>query len=89
MFGKHSGTAAVEAVLAEQTPLLHAHGVVVDEDLVNRVLERVKVLREASIRTGAQAAAVDQFYENYRKLGIAKEALVELALEAAAARNRV
>jgi isopropylmalate/homocitrate/citramalate synthase len=87
VFGKHSGTAAVEAVLAEHAPLLRAHGVTVNEDLVNRVLERVKVLREASIHTGAQTAAVDQFYDNYRKLGIAQEALVELALEIAAPRD--
>jgi len=81
VFGKHSGTAAVEAVLTAQAPLLHAHGVTVDETLVERVLDRVKALRDARIRTGDQALAVEQFYDNYRRLGIAEEALVEIALQ--------
>jgi isopropylmalate/homocitrate/citramalate synthase len=81
VFGKHSGTAAVEAVLTAQAPLLAAHNVTVNEDLVNRVLERVKALRETMIRSGEQERAVEQYYGNYRRLGIAEEALVELALE--------
>ncbi len=84
VFGKHSGTAAVEAALTAQAPLLEAHGVAVDDDLVTRVLERVKELRETRIQTGDQSRAVDQFYDNYRRLGISEEALVELALEDAA-----
>ena len=84
VFGKHSGTAAVEAVLTAQAPLLAAHGIAVDEGLVNRVLDRVKAARDAGIRTAEQKRAVDQFYDNYRRLGIAEEALIELALQDAA-----
>ncbi|MGH8189522.1 MAG: homocitrate synthase/isopropylmalate synthase family protein, partial [Steroidobacteraceae bacterium] len=89
VFGKHSGTAAVEAVLAAQSPLLRAHGLVVNEELVNRVLDRVKTLREATIHTGGQARAVERYYDDYRRLGVAEEALIELALEEAVPeRNR-
>jgi isopropylmalate/homocitrate/citramalate synthase len=89
VFGKHSGAAAVEAVLTARAPLLRAHGVTVDPDLVDRVLDRVKALREAMIRTEQQARAVDQFYDNYRRLGIAEEALVEVAVEVANVRDRI
>jgi isopropylmalate/homocitrate/citramalate synthase len=81
VFGKHSGAAAVEAVLARNAPLLEAQGVRLNEELVSRVLERVKELREAQIQTGRHARAVDDFYGNYRELGIAEAALVELAVE--------
>lgn len=80
VFGKHSGTAAVEAVLQAHEPLLRAQGVAIDETLVNRVLEKVKLLREARIQTNDQARGVEQFYDSYRRLGIPEEALVELAL---------
>ena len=89
VFGKHSGTAAVEAVLAAHEPLLRANGLVVNEELVNRVLDRVKALREAAIRTGDQARAVETYYDNYQRLGVSEAALIELALEEAVPeRNR-
>jgi 2-isopropylmalate synthase len=81
VFGKHSGTAAVEAVLTAHAAVLQAQRVTVNEELVGRVLERVKSLREAMIRTDQQARGIDQFYDNYRRLGITEQALVELALE--------
>ena len=89
VFGKHSGTAAVEAVLSAQAALLRTHGVELDDALVEAVLDRVKQLREATIATGAQARAVDECYGNYGRLGIAEEALVEVALEVASQRARV
>jgi isopropylmalate/homocitrate/citramalate synthase len=81
VFGKHSGAAAVEAVLAAQAPLLEAHGVTVDAPLVERVLDRVKALREAKIHEGGQRRAVADYYQSYSRLGIPEEALAELALE--------
>ena len=80
VFGKHSGTAAVEAVLSAQAAWLQAQGVALNAELVDRVLDRVKALREARIQRGDQVQAVDQYYRNYRQLGIAQEALLELAL---------
>jgi isopropylmalate/homocitrate/citramalate synthase len=81
VFGKHSGATAVEAVLDAHRSLLDAHGVTITEDLVNGVLDRAKVLREAMIGDAQQVRSVKQFYDNYRRLGITEEALVELAVE--------
>jgi hypothetical protein len=53
--------------------------------LVAAVLDRVKQLRESMIATGQHMRAVDDFYRNYDRLGISEAALVELALETAAA----
>lgn len=80
VFGKHSGTAAVEAVLTANESLLRSHGVKVNEDLVARVLDRVKSLRESRIGSGDQARSVAQSYDNYRTLGVSEEAVIELAL---------
>jgi isopropylmalate/homocitrate/citramalate synthase len=81
VFGKHSGTAAVEAVLEKHADLLSAHGVSLNEKLVSQILERVKALREQKIAAGHSPRAVRDFYENYRALGVTEEAVLELALE--------
>ena len=81
VFGKHSGTAAVEAVLQKHADLLAAQGLAVSETLVATVLERVKELRETMIATGHHTRAVDDFYRNYDRLGISEAALVEIAME--------
>jgi isopropylmalate/homocitrate/citramalate synthase len=82
VFGKHSGTAAVQACLEQHAATLAEHGVTVDDDLVAAVLERVKALREAKISTRHHARAIDDFYRNYSDLGVGETALIELALEA-------
>jgi isopropylmalate/homocitrate/citramalate synthase len=82
VFGKHSGTAAVQAVLEQHATALAAHGVTVDEALVARVLDRVKSLREDKIATRHSARAIDEFYRSYGDLGVGETALVELAIEA-------
>ncbi len=83
VFGKHSGTAAVEAVLAKHADLLAAHGVAATEDLVARVLDRVKALREQAIGSAHASRGVEAFYRHYHALGISEGAVVELALETA------
>jgi len=85
VFGKHSGAAAVAAVLERDAELLGAHGVVVDTALVSRVLDRVKELRDRHIATGDHARSVRDYYRNYHQLGISETAIVELAIELAAA----
>jgi isopropylmalate/homocitrate/citramalate synthase len=87
VFGKHSGAAAVEAVLAKSAALLAAHGVTVNEELVARVLDRVKALREQAIATNHASRAVYDFYKNYSSLGIGEAAVVELALEVCASQE--
>src|SRR5262245_6473367 len=83
VFGKRSGTAAVEAVLDRHASLLAGHGVAVGQDLVARVLDRVKTLREQNIASNHAARAVADFYRHYSELGIGEAALLELALETA------
>src|SRR2546422_8656638 len=46
VFGKHSGAAAVESVLAKHTKALRERGVEISPDLVKQVLDCVKALRE-------------------------------------------
>jgi isopropylmalate/homocitrate/citramalate synthase len=81
VFGKHSGAAAVEAVLEKHADLLTANNVSLNAELVASVLDRVKQLREAMIATGHHTRAVEEFYRNYDRLGISEAAVVELALE--------
>jgi isopropylmalate/homocitrate/citramalate synthase len=81
VFGKHSGAAAVEAVLTRHADVLASHGVAVSETLVASVLDRVKALREQQIGVGHTARAIRDFYENYQRLGITEAALIELALD--------
>jgi len=83
VFGKHSGTAAVEAVLEQHASLLAAQGVTVDAELVTKVLDRVKELREQQIASAGSARAIRDFYRNYSELGIGEAALVELAIDVA------
>ena len=84
VFGKHSGAAAVEAVLTRHRDVLAAQGLAIDDTLVARVLDRVKQLRERKIAAGHSAEAVRSFYENYGRLGVSEAALIEIALEAGA-----
>ena len=84
VFGKHSGAAAVEAVLTRHHDVLAAQGLAIDDTLVARVLDRVKQLRERKIAAGHSAEAVRSFYENYGRLGVSEAALIEIALEAGA-----
>lgn len=87
VFGKHSGAAAVEAVLSHHADRLGVLGVTVDAALVERVLERVKHLREHRIASNHHERAIDECYRNYHQLGISEAALVELAIEMSAERS--
>lgn len=89
VFGKHSGAAAVEAVLAQHADLLAAHRVMVGEELVAQVLERIKELREQKIAAGQSTRAIREFYQNYRQLGISEAAVIELALEVGTSMQRI
>ena len=83
VFGKHSGTAAVQAVLEQHAAALAVQGVTVDDALVAAVLDRVKALRGERISTRHSVRAIDDFYRNYGDLGIGEVALVELAVAVA------
>jgi isopropylmalate/homocitrate/citramalate synthase len=82
VFGKHSGAAAVESVLAKHGKTLREHGVEVSPDLIKRILERVKSLREQSLPEKGYPEAMGEHYRRYYDLGLSEERIVELALEA-------
>jgi len=88
VFGKHSGAAAVESVLAKHGNVLKAHGIEVSPEMVKRILDRVKSLREQSLPDHGYPDALDRHYGHYYGLGLSEERLVELALEDHAAPQR-
>ena len=88
VFGKHSGAAAVESVLAKHTNVLKEHGIEISPELVKRILDRVKSLREQSLPDNGYPDALDRHYGHYYGLGLSEERLVELALEDHAASQR-
>ncbi len=81
VFGKHSGTAAVEHVLDKHSGKLRAAGVEADQDLVRKLVAAVKELREQKLHAGSSARFIDSYYRNYRELGISEEELVHLAID--------
>ena len=81
VFGKHSGAAAVESVLAKHTNALREQGVEINPDLVKRVLDRVKALREQMLPEKGYPDALAAHYRQYYSLGLSEERIVELAIE--------
>jgi isopropylmalate/homocitrate/citramalate synthase len=82
VFGKHSGAAAVETVLAKHTKTLREHGVEISPDLVKHVLDRVKMIREDMLPEKGYPEAIEGHYRHYYSLGLSEERIVEMALEA-------
>jgi len=82
VFGKHSGAAAVETVLAKHTKILREHGVEISPDLVKHVLDRVKTIREDMLPEKGYPEAIEGHYRHYYSLGLSEERIVEMALEA-------
>jgi isopropylmalate/homocitrate/citramalate synthase len=87
VFGKHSGAAAVESVLAKHAKTLKTHGVDISPDLVKRILDRVKTLREQMLPEKGYPEALAEHYRHYYALGLSEERIVELALETHASRK--
>ena len=80
VFGKHSGAGAVEEVLKAHAQQLAAQGLVVDDALVARLLDRVKEDRARMIESGHTGAAIRAHYEAMAQLGVSERQLVEAAL---------
>jgi isopropylmalate/homocitrate/citramalate synthase len=84
VFGKHSGAAAVEHVLAKHADVLDAAGVARTEELVRRLVGLVKELREEKLKTGSPGRFIAEYYRSYHQLGITEEEVLQLALAAKA-----
>ncbi|OIN98096.1 hypothetical protein COY52_12695 [Candidatus Desantisbacteria bacterium CG_4_10_14_0_8_um_filter_48_22] len=81
VFGKHSGTAAVEAVLRKNEKKLRKKGIEITPGLIQKALERVKVMREEKIKTGFYRKVIDEYYKNYEALGISESELIKIVME--------
>jgi hypothetical protein len=79
IYGKHSGLSVVDAALRKNEAALKARGITVDADLVSRVLDEVKRVREERARTGHVEALVDQYYANLNKLGLTEDDVLRIA----------
>ncbi len=81
VFGKHSGEAAVRAVLEQ--PIyregLARDGVEITEELIQAVTVFVKDARQKRTRSDSFLNATEAFYREYEHLGISELRLVELA----------
>ncbi len=83
VFGKHSGTAIVEHVLKLHSDELEAAGVKVTDELVSRVLNEIKKLREQQAEMRRVEKLVDSIYEKMLQLGISERDVVALAKQLA------
>jgi isopropylmalate/homocitrate/citramalate synthase len=88
VFGKHSGAAAVESVLAKHGKVLKEHGVEITSDLVKHILDQVKTLREQALPEKGYPDAIGHHYQHYYALGLSEERIVELALDSAGTRRK-
>jgi len=79
VFGKHSGTAIVEHVLNFHSDELRAAGVEITGELVHRVLDEVKSLREQQAAMRRVETLVDSIYEKMSQVGISERDVVQLA----------
>ncbi len=81
VFGKHSGVAAVKAVLErdEYRAGLERDGVEVDDHLIKAVTEFVKDARQKRTRSDQFTSVTEAYYREYDRLGISELRLVELA----------
>ena len=79
VFGKHSGSAIVNHVLQLHKDELKSENVEITNDLVERVLEEVKMLRERQAVLHRTESLVDSIYEKMEQLGVSEKDVVELA----------
>jgi len=77
IFGKHSGTAVVEEVLKKNENKLKEKGIEITEELIQKVLDIVKNLREKKIQNYENL--INNYYKKYYNLGITEEELVNIA----------
>ena len=81
VFGKHTGEAAVKAVL--EKPIYHEglarDGVEITDELIKAVTVFVKDARQKRTRSDSFVNLTDAYYREYEHLGISELRLVELA----------
>ncbi len=84
VFGKHTGTVAVEEVLKKYERDLKNVGISITDELVKKLVDQIKDLREKEIATDQTQSLIKAYYGNYYSLGISEEQLLGLALKTGA-----
>ncbi len=80
VFGKHSGVSIVEDALRKHEPKLSAAGVSIDSDLVTRVTNEVKRLREERAQSSKSEETIETDVEAMRQLSIAEAEVADIAI---------
>jgi isopropylmalate/homocitrate/citramalate synthase len=80
IFGKHSGAAAVESVLEKNKERLKSENIEINDELIQKLLEKIKDLREEMIKPEEYIKYIEEYYKNYQSLGISEEELIEIAI---------
>jgi len=80
LFGKHSGTMAIEAVLRRHKDELGAAGVEITPRLVQLLLRLVKEIREKKAIVSQHLDGIRNYYAHLDRLGLTEEDLLAYAL---------
>ena len=80
IFGKHSGRNAVKHVLSQNSDILKNEEIMLDDDLVDRVLKQVKETREKNQREKSSERIIQRYYQVMDKLGINEDELIKIAV---------
>ena len=80
VFGKHSGVAIVEDALRKHEAQLACAGVAIDGDLVTRVTNEIKRLREERAHSSRSGETIDAYEEAMRQLSISEDEVAQIAI---------
>ncbi|MEW6087560.1 MAG: hypothetical protein AB1498_04590 [bacterium] len=83
IFGKHSGAAAVESVLEKNKVRFKSENIEINDELIQKLLEKIKSLREEMIKPEKYSQYINTYYNNYNHLGISEEDVVQLLIDLA------
>jgi isopropylmalate/homocitrate/citramalate synthase len=80
VYGKHSGTLVIRFALENNKELLASKGVEITNDLLRRIMEEVKTMREHLAETDHAERIVDEANAAMARLGLTEDDIVRIAL---------
>jgi len=84
VYGKHTGTAAVEYAFRKYATELAAAGITPDTALIQQVTSEVKRLREERQAKDSTREIIERYYEDQARVGISEREVIELTKALAA-----
>ena len=78
-FGKHTGSHLVRWALERHREDLEKEGIQITEELIQRVVQEVKKIRERKAEQGITEEIIDRYYTMLRQLYLTEEDVVEIA----------